>query len=92
MLSSAQQAHKSNHCKSLSQSQQEIRALINLRTTFLHKLKVTINPFIAQRATPHQHHLCSREGREEVLSSTSTADGCKLLLPPGGKQRGARTT
>lgn len=71
MLRSVQQPHKSNHGKSLSHSHQEIRALINLGAAFQNKLRVTINPFVAQgllltsticaagkgvrKALPHQH-------------------------------------
>lgn len=48
MLSSVQQPHKSNHGKSLSHSHQAIKALINLGAAFQNKLRVTVNPFIAQ--------------------------------------------
>lgn len=48
MLSSVQQPHKSNHGKSLNHSHQEIRVLINLGAAFQNKLRVAINPFVAQ--------------------------------------------
>lgn len=76
MLSSVQQPHKSNHGKSLSHSHQVIKALINLGAAFQNKLRVTVNPFVAQGLLPHQHHLHSREGSEEGSPAQQTGTNC----------------
>lgn len=105
VLSSVQQPHKSNHGKSLSHSHQEVRALINLGAAFQNKLRVTINPFVAQglllasticaagkgarRALRHRHS----RWVQTADASMSKAEGCQdQMIPCRYEMRGGQDT
>lgn len=90
MLSSVQQPHKSNHGKSLNHSHQEIRVLINLGAAFQNKLRVTINPFVAQGLLLTSTICPAGKGARRALLHQHSK-WVQTANLPGAKQRGERT-